>query len=170
LHIRTATLTDIDAIRAVGIAAWYDTYVGLVPDDYIAWALDKWWSPEDIQRHIDSSQFIVLVAEVDRQVVGIAHTQIRPDVTAIVWRLYVRQAHRGRGIGKQLITASEQRLPSSTRRLCIEYYQANTRAAAFYARLGFVFDRIETVSFQNVPIVSVFVSRALHADAAESQK
>jgi ribosomal protein S18 acetylase RimI-like enzyme len=168
MHIRTATLTDIEAIRAVGIAAWYDTYSALVPDDYIAWALNKWWSPEDIHRHINSDQFIVLVAEVDQQIVGIAHTQIRPDHTAILWRLYVRQAYRGHGIGTQLIAASEQHLPVGIRQLGIEYYQANTRAAKLYARLGFVFDRIETVSFQNIPIVSVFVQRPLYANAVES--
>lgn len=168
MRIRTATLADMAAIRAVGIAAWYDTYPGLVPDDYIAWAIAKWWSPEDIQRHIESDQFLVLVAEVDQQIVGIAHTQIRPDQTAILWRLYVAQAYRGRGIGTQLISASDQQLPTSIRRLGIEYYQANSRAGKFYGRLGFVFDRIETVTFQNVPIVSVFVQRPRHPNAGES--
>lgn len=167
MHIRTATLADVQAIRAVGIAAWYDTYPAMVPDDYIAWAIAKWWSPQDIQRHIASEQFLVLVAEVDQQIVGIAHTQIRPDQTAILWRLYVSQAYRGQGIGTQLISASEQSLPAEIRRLGIEYYQANTRAASFYARLGFAFDRIETVMFQHIPIVSVFVQRPRRTTALE---
>jgi ribosomal protein S18 acetylase RimI-like enzyme len=170
MRIRTATFADIQAIRAVGVAAWYDTYSGLVPDDYITWAIAKWWSLADIQRHIESDQFLVLVAEIDQQIVGIAHTQIRADQTAILWRLYVTQTYRGRGIGTQLISASEQQLPAGIQRLGIEYYQANTRAANLYARLGFVFDRIETITFQNVPIVSVFVQRPLHPNAGESHK
>jgi ribosomal protein S18 acetylase RimI-like enzyme len=120
VRIRTATLADMADIRAVGIAAWYDTYPGLVPDDYIAFAIAKWWSPADIQRHIESEQFFVLVAEVNQQIVGIAHTQIRPDQTAMLWRLYVTQAERGQSIGMQLLSASDQQLPASIQRLGIE--------------------------------------------------
>jgi ribosomal protein S18 acetylase RimI-like enzyme len=159
VSLRTATNADIPAIRAVGIAAWHDTYAGLLPDAYIAWALARWWSPEDIQRHILSEQFSVLVATVDQQVVGIAHNQIRADQTAMLWRLYVSQHCRGSGIGTQLIAASEQRLPANIQHFGVEYYQVNTCAAVWYARLGFAFERTEMVMFQQVPIVSVFVQR-----------
>ena len=161
MHIRQATPADIAGIRAVRVSAWYDTYPGIVPDGYIPWALEKWWQPETLKRYVVSDQFIVLVAEYDQQIVGMAHAQLRPDQTAILWRLYVEQAYRGQGIGSQLMQGVQDRLPSETRWLLIEYYQQNKRAAAFYAAQGFVFDRLETTTFEGVPIVSVFVKRSI---------
>jgi GNAT superfamily N-acetyltransferase len=166
MQIRTATLADVEPVRAVGIASWYDTYTGLVPDAYIPWVVERWWSAADVRRHIASDNFIVLVAEIAAEVVGIAHAQLRSDHTAIVWRLYVAQAYRGRGIGAQLLAAIEARLPADIEQLLLEYYQANTRAAAFYARLGFAFDRVETTVFQGVPIVSIVVRRPVRRGAA----
>jgi ribosomal protein S18 acetylase RimI-like enzyme len=161
MQIRVATPQDIEAIRAVGVAAWHDTYPGIVPDGYIPWGLAKWWTPEVIQRHIDSERFIVLVAEVDAQVVGIAHTEIRPDQRAILWRLYIAQAFRGRGIGRALIAESEQRLPADSHDLYVEYYERNQRAAAFYAKLGFEFDHRAMENFEGEALVSFFVKRTV---------
>lgn len=159
--IRPAALTDVAAIRAVGIAAWYDTYTDMVPADYIAWALEKWWTPEAIQRHVLSDAFLVLVAEVQGQIIGMASVQVRTDQTAILWRLYVSHAYRGQGIGTRLLDEVQNQLPLEVKTLYIEYYQQNQRAAAFYAAQGFTFDRVETMLFQEVPIVSIFVKRLI---------
>lgn len=159
--IRPAALTDVAAIRAVGIAAWYDTYTGMVPADYIAWALEKWWTSEAIQRHVLSDTFLVLVAEVNDQIVGMASAQVRADQTAILWRLYVNHVYRGQGIGTRLLDEVQNQLPLEVKTLYIEYYQQNQRAAAFYAAQGFIFDRVETILFQEVPIVSIFVKRLI---------
>lgn len=162
MHIRTATLDNVAAIRAVGVAAWYDTYTGIVPDAYIPWALEKWWTLEAIQRHVLSDNFVVLVAEVDEQIVGMASTQVRADQSAILWRLYVNQACRGQGIGARLLHEVQNQLPAAVQVLYVEYYEQNRRAAAFYAAHGFTFDRSETTLFHNHPIVSIFVRRTLY--------
>lgn len=161
MNIRSATLNDIDGIRAVGIASWHDTYSGIVPDNYISWALEKWWMPEILKRYVMSDQFIVLVAERNGNIIGMAHAQIRSDKTAILWRLYIEQMYRGQGIGTQLMKEIQDQLPAEVQWLYIEYYQQNKRAETFYADQGFVFDRQETTSFEGVPIVSVFVKRAI---------
>lgn len=160
--IRIATLDDVAAIRAVGVAAWHDTYTGIVPDEYIPWALEKWWTTEAIQRHVLSDHFIVLVAEVNTQIVGMASAQIHLDRSATLWRLYVNHACRGEGIGTRLLDEIQNQLPVDVRVLYIEYYQQNSRAAAFYAAHGFIFDHSETTLFQNHPIVSIFVRRDLY--------
>jgi GNAT superfamily N-acetyltransferase len=150
MNIRVATLQDSDEIRAVGVAAWHDTYSGMVPDSYISWALAKWWSPEAI-------------AEIDQHTVGIAHVQIRPDQSAILWRLYIARAYRGQGIGSALIAEIERQLPSDIHTLYVEYYEQNYRASAFYARQGFEFAYSMIETFQDNLIVSVFVKRAIRA-------
>lgn len=162
MHIHTATLDDIDSIRSVGIAAWHDTYAPMLPAGYIEWALAKWWSREALERYIVSDSFHVLVAEVDQCTVGMAHIQIRPDATAMLWRLYVAQAYRGQGIGTRLLAQAQQQLPPEVQWLFVEYYQQNERAGRFYAAHGFTFDHLETAIFQTTPIVSVFVKRPVH--------
>ncbi len=158
-HIRQANLTDIDGIRAVGVAAWYDTYAKFLPTAYIEWALAKWWTPETLARYITSDQFIVLVVEQDDEIVGMAHAQLKPNNTAILWRLYVARPHRSHGLGTHLLKEIEARLPAGTRALFIEHYQQNKRAAAFYAVHGYKFDRLETTAFEGTEIVSIFVKQ-----------
>jgi ribosomal protein S18 acetylase RimI-like enzyme len=160
-EVRRAVENDIEGIQAVGTSAWWDTYPGLFPDGVIEQNLERWWSGERLKQAIESEEHIVLVAEEGQDVVGVAHSQIRDDNSAILWKLYVLKEHRGRGVGTSLIEETIKQLPSQIATFYTEYHSENKRAAAFYASRGFVFDRTEEGDFHGTPTVSIYVKRFL---------
>lgn len=138
--VRPATADDVAAIVAVGHATWPATY-DFAGSDYVEHGLATWWSPAAVLRGLSSTTTIV--AEVDGRVVGVANVDLRPDVP-VIWRLYVLPAHQGTGVGGALLRALVDAVPADRRAVSIEYAAGNDRAAAVYARHGFVETRRES--------------------------
>jgi GNAT superfamily N-acetyltransferase len=132
--VRPATSADADAIAAIGHAAWPATY-GFAGADYVAHGLATWWSPDAVARGLSTTT--TLVAEVDDDIVGMGNIDLRPAVP-VIWKLYVLPSHQGRGVGSALLGGLVAAAPSDRRAVSIEYVDGNVRAAAVYARHGFV--------------------------------
>jgi ribosomal protein S18 acetylase RimI-like enzyme len=168
MHIRPASLEDIEGIQAVGRSAWRDTYADLRPDAYIRQALERWWSADYLRAALESKRHVLLVAEEQHQIVAVAESQVLNDKNAMLWKLYVLKARRGQGIGTALIEESIRRLPAGIEVYHTEYDSKNEPAAAFYASCGFVFDRTEASEFEGAPLVSTYVKRFLSEDRPSS--
>ncbi|MEV6108644.1 GNAT family N-acetyltransferase [Streptomyces sp. NPDC051940] len=133
--IREAVLSDTEAVRAVGLAAWPPTYTPLAGAEYVEKCLAVWWSSESTARGIAAGN--VLVAEDGDRIVGMAGLGDK-DGVPVLWKLYVLPSHHGGGVGSALMTAVVDRVKSSgADRLRLEYMAGNDRAAAFYAARGF---------------------------------
>ena len=85
----------------------------------------------------------VFVAEVDGDVVGLAHLQVTPAIererpAGKVGALVVDEAHRGRGVGRALVAAAEH---EARLRGCELLYLTTSEgrddAHAFYEQVGF---------------------------------
>lgn len=132
--VRAATAADVDAIIAVGQATWPATY-GFAGADYVEHGLATWWSPAAVTRGLATTT--TLVTEVGGEVVGVANVDLRPAVP-VIWRLYVLPSCQGAGVGGALLRGLIDAVPSDRRAISIEYADGNDRAAAVYARHGFV--------------------------------
>jgi GNAT superfamily N-acetyltransferase len=84
----------------------------------------------------------VVVAEDDRQVVGLAHLQVMPTIeydrpAAKIGALVVDEAHRGEGVGRALVDTLEQ---EARARGCVVLFLTTsarrTDAHEFYRRVG----------------------------------
>lgn len=80
---------------------------------------------------------VTLVVECAGDLVGMGNLDLRPD-PAVIWKLYVRPDAQGTGVGGALMDALLEALPPDRDTVTIEYMDGNDRAAAFYARKGFV--------------------------------
>lgn len=138
--LRLASARDIPAILDLGRLVIPEVYAPLVGQDYAQGMLNAWWTAEAFQRSIETG--LLLVAEGEGGIIGMAEWELQGE-RAILWKLYLHPAWRGRGVGKALVAEVRRRLPPGTRWLYTEYLTANTAAAAFYAGQGFVFDSIE---------------------------
>ncbi|GAA1868050.1 GNAT family N-acetyltransferase [Asanoa iriomotensis] len=132
MEIRAAGPGDIAQIIAVGHETWPATYA-FAGADYVAHGLATWWSAEATERAIANTT--VLVAAEGDELLGIGNLDLSGEVP-IVWRLYVRPAAQGRGVGSALLTALID--AAGGRPVRLAYLAGNDHAARFYARHGFV--------------------------------
>ncbi len=134
LEVRRATKTDVDAICEIGRAAWPGTYA-FAGQDYVEHGLATWWSAAAVERGLATTT--TMVAESEGHVVGMGNVDLRPDVP-VIWKLYVHPDHQDKGVGSSLLSALIGAVPAARRTVAIEYIEGNDRAAAVYARHGFV--------------------------------
>ena len=140
--LRSATVDDIPAFRALGEAVVPPTY-GPIDAAYAQRMLDEWWTPE---RFADTLPRVrMLVAERDGQVVAMssfgrlsASHRAFPHVTGdreVMWKLYVHPDHHGLGIGSRLLAEVESMVEGDE--LWLEVVDGNDRAYDFYVSRGF---------------------------------
>ncbi|GAA1553859.1 GNAT family N-acetyltransferase [Kribbella hippodromi] len=140
IAVRRATLADANAVRQIGLTTWPVAYAGLVPDDFIADGLAKWWSLEAVERGITDG--ITLVATditngtASAEVVGMVGLGKQEDFW-VMWKLYVLPTHQKAGAGKALLNAAIAALPESTPELLLNVLVTNEKAIAFYRSRGF---------------------------------
>lgn len=131
MEVRRATEADAEAIRTVGHSTWPATYA-FAPDGYVEHGLAAYWSEEAVIRGLRET--VTWVAEAEGDVIGMANLDTRRD-PPVIWKLYVVPGHQGGGAGSALIRAAIAEAGGPVR---LEYVDGNARAAAFYARTGFV--------------------------------
>lgn len=140
LVIRRAVAGDVARVRAFGVEHVPPHYAPLIGAEAAERQVTLWWQTEQIAAAV--SDGAIHLAEVDGRVVGVVeHGQHGGDV--VIWKLYLDPAHRGGGIGPRLVAAVIAALPTEVRRVGVEHFAGNVRAAAFYEREGFVVDRVE---------------------------
>ena len=137
--VRNASPADVEAICEIGHAVWPDTYA-FAGQDYIEHGLATWWSRDAVERSLGTTT--TLVAECDGRVAGMGNIDLRPEVP-VIWKLYVLPDDQGKGVGSALLRSLVEAVPAGRRSVAIEYADGNSRAAAVYARHGFVVVRSE---------------------------
>ncbi|GAA1916858.1 GNAT family N-acetyltransferase [Microbacterium aoyamense] len=146
--IRRPTLDDADAIAALHVATWRETYGRLLPDgfftpDFVDGRRRMW-------RHVlgePSDDRVVQVAESGGELVGFAFVgpAFGPEGADLprdrhLYSIYVRDSHHGTGIGQALLDAALGDGPAM-----LWVAKENPRAIAFYRRNGFDFEGTEQV-------------------------
>ena len=153
LTVRTARLADGDRIGEIHVAAWRETYAGLMPPARLA-ALNV-AERAAMWRHQLASGTArgIAVAEQDGLIVGFASCakQRTPALATAgyageVAAIYVLRAGQGRGAGRMLMQAMARRLiAEGYRSMALWVLAANAPARGFYERLGgkVVAERVE---------------------------
>jgi ribosomal protein S18 acetylase RimI-like enzyme len=145
--VRKANQADAEALGAVHVASWHETYAGIVPDEMLARlsvdARRAMWR-QVLGAPDEFGCVAVLVAEDGKHVIGFGSCGEQRDdalagqgFTGEFGAIYVLRSHQGRGTGRSLIAAMANELSAvGHTSASLWVLRQNAPARAFYERLG----------------------------------
>lgn len=136
--IRTASEKDVEPIRKLLSETWHATYDAIHGQAKVNSIIAAWHSPEAVRANINKKDGEFLVADDGRHLGGLGFAAMSPTMskTAILHQLYVHPSCQNEGIGRDIFAELETCFPDAEI-LRLEVDAANSRAMAFYERLGF---------------------------------
>lgn len=142
VNIRKAVLEDAPAIAAVHVAAWRESYRGIVADEVlnnlsIQRRTDQWVDSLSDEKHAYHRAF---VAEMDGQVVGFASYGL-PQINSAnfggeLFAIYILKAAHKMGIGRRLVQIVVNGLRAMGSKSMMVWVLRDNPARGFYERLG----------------------------------
>ena len=159
--VRQAVLEDADAIGSIWLEAFRVGYRGIIPDEAIARRTDEEAETYWRARLADPERaYFVIVAEVPGDgVVGFAQAgpcePEEPGYDHELWKLYIREAHHRRGIGRMLMSAMAERLAARGMSSMMLRAFVGNQARGFYERMGGHFLRTEPYEILGAQVQTV---------------
>lgn len=146
-NVREAVLADAGAIAEIHVAAWQETYRGMLPSGLLdslepSEKLGLW--QEVLSLAADRAGLAVCVAEMGGECVGFASMRPQPDGAlraagygAEVSALYVLKQAQGRGLGRELMRWLAVRIGAAgLDGVALWVLESNKGARGFYEALG----------------------------------
>jgi len=148
--IRPAKVEDATAIARVHVASWQSTYLGMLPDEFLA-SLSEAGYAERWKRVIGEGTSKVYVAENEGKVVGFAsggrERAGEKGYAGELYAIYVIDAAQRRGLGRELVRATVTGLRElGLDDMIIWVLRDNQPARSFYERLGGVYVRAQPIT------------------------
>jgi ribosomal protein S18 acetylase RimI-like enzyme len=139
LSIRKATPLDAPAIARVHVTSWQETYRGIVHQPYLD-TLDVASRTENWKSWFDQSASHIYVAEINGQLCGFtgggAAREPIEDFDAEIYAIYILNAAKGQGIGRQLIHHLAETLHTNAFTKAMLWVLADNPSRGFYHHLG----------------------------------
>ena len=133
MKIRQATKTDFQAIAAIHIESWKDSYSDILPAKFLNSQINSdiiaHWNEVEIHR-----KDVILVAEED-SMIGFIAVWCRP--IPFIDNLHVRPSMRCKKVGSALMRAVAKELITRGQKTAYLWvFESNQKAIRFYDRLG----------------------------------
>lgn len=145
ISIRSAVVEDASAIATVHVAAWKETYRGIVPEEFlnnlsIQRRTQQWESSLSDE---ESTYHRAFVAEMDGQVVGFSNYGLPQEKNSgfdgELFAIYILQFAHKQGIGKLLVEAVVRGMRDLGYKSMMVWVLRDNPARGFYERLGGVY-------------------------------
>jgi len=106
--IREWTPEDLPAVQHVLMTTWLDAYSRFIPEEDMRTYFQQHYGLQSLQALFHAPGVSGCVAEVDGMVVGVARLQFNfQERRFYVSSLYILPEYQGRGLGMELMRASE---------------------------------------------------------------
>jgi GNAT superfamily N-acetyltransferase len=139
-EIRPAKIEDALAMARVHVDTWRTTYVGIIPDEYLANLSYERSQAGWCEHFADPQGSTAFVAEVGGQVVALACggplREALEDFDGELYVLYILEAYQGMGCGRLLIKRVVHELESLGYHSLVIWVLKENPACQFYERLG----------------------------------
>lgn len=147
--ISEATTGDIEHIRSIAHRTWPVVYADIISQEQIAYMLDLFYSPQQLEANISLQGHHFLLLQEDEQTVGFAAFQhnVPQQYTTRLHKLYLLPETHGKGLGKRLLHAvAEHAANNGCNRISLNVNKYNP-AKKFYESQGFT-----VVGEEKIPI------------------
>jgi ribosomal protein S18 acetylase RimI-like enzyme len=136
--IRTATKADLPAVSTLLARSWHATYDALYGADKVDQVIATVHTVDKLAEKLARPDSEFVVADDGKKLAGMAYAAMDAKSGDLVQlhQIYVDPGHLGQGIGKDLFAEIETCFPDA-KRMRLEVAAENSRAIAFYERLGF---------------------------------
>jgi GNAT superfamily N-acetyltransferase len=135
VSIRLACEADAGQVAEVKAIGWDTAYRGLVPDDIVERFTDLAVQTEVVRTAIVRADALVLVAEREGRIVGVALSELGPE--PFLDALHVRPDERSGGVGAALLRRTAHELMARGHdTMTLHIVAGNDRAGSFYERHG----------------------------------
>ena len=131
-----ATDSEKDEKGYVHYKSWQETYIGLMPDDYL--------NNLTLEKCVEMAHKLpqnTLLLKVDGKTVGFSCISKRADATEIV-AIYLLKAYHGKRLGYELLKHTISAYCKNTK-VVLWVLEGNDRAISFYKRFGFKYNGLE---------------------------
>jgi ribosomal protein S18 acetylase RimI-like enzyme len=137
MFIRTASESDLPAIRSLLSETWHDTYDALFGRETVVALIAEWHSVPALRQKLVQPNGEFIVADDGETIAGMGFAAASDDGKVLaIHQLYVRPALQRRGIGGMLLDELLNAFPDVE--LCrLEVARGNERAVEFYRGFGF---------------------------------
>lgn len=141
MRVRSATESDVDAIRDVVEASWDVDYPAILSRERADEGVEEWYDPDELRAGVAEERTLLLVAEAgdadgEGETLGFVHGLVDGDVGHVM-RLYVHPDHREAEVGTELFEAAREALVDrGAERIRAMVLAANTPGNEFYRSLG----------------------------------
>lgn len=158
--IRQAIEQDIPQLQAMQREGWEHDYLGYIPEAYTAVALQRYGTAEVIAKDIAHDRYYFVLTEGD-ELLGCIAADHRGDTEAELYWIHVARRHRGKGVGRKLVTYLLARLEPNIQTLYVTTFQDYTPTLAFYEAIGFKECEKKVNIYDGVAVNDVRLKRTL---------
>jgi GNAT superfamily N-acetyltransferase len=137
--IKQAGVEDVETIRQIADATWWQTYAAIIEREQIEYMLQTMYSSEVLQNQIASgSQTFLLLLEEGIPVAFAAYSprNTNPDIYKL-HKLYCLPSTQGKGYGKILINEVAAKTKEAGKNILQLNVNKYNNAKSFYEKMGF---------------------------------
>lgn len=136
MWIRTAGSGDLEAIQALLIETWHDTYDSLYGSERVEAITREWHTLDALRARLTQPLSEFVVADTGQSILGMAFASSKDGRLIELRQLYVRPSAQGQGAGRALLEEIEACFPEANR-VRLEVEAENHKAVTFYRKSGF---------------------------------
>ncbi|MFN4214585.1 N-acetyltransferase family protein [Exiguobacterium sp.] len=146
ITIKPCTIADIDALRAISIETFTETFEAENDPTHLAAYLERAYNVPQLESELANPDSQFFFAMLDGEVAGYlkvnakdAQTEVMGEDAFELERIYVRRAFQGSGVGKALYDQAIRCANELDKReIWLGVWEHNHNALAFYRKHGFV--------------------------------
>lgn len=145
--LKLATPSDITTIYQLAKEIWYDHYLSIITAEQIEYMLDKFYSPQALEKSIREGQLIYLINNEYKISIGyLAVTEKQPGHW-FMNKFYIQTQIQGKGIGADILKQWENL--AQPKELSLQVNRKNFKSINFYFKAGFIIKEVADFDIGN---------------------